>query len=161
VRRAITLTLNGEPRTLEVDARTVLVDLVREHCDLTGTHVGCRTGHCGACTVLLDGRTAKSCCVLALDVDGHAVETVESLAAAPGELHPIQEAFVRNQGLQCGYCTPGMLLSVKALLAENPAPTEREVREGIAGNLCRCTGYQNIVASVLAAAETQAQDPSS
>ena len=126
--------------------------MLREQLRLTGAHVGCATGNCGACTVLLDGQTVKSCCVLAADVDGAEILTVEGLSSRPDQMHPIQEAYVQNQGLQCGFCTPGMLLSTLQLLRENPDPTEEEIRHGIASNLCRCTGYHFIVTSIQDAA---------
>ena len=144
-------TVNGEAVEGEVDTRTVLADWLRDTLRLTGTHIGCGTGNCGACTVLLDGVTVKSCCILAADVEGQHLTTIEGLAAGT-KLHPIQEAFAKNQGLQCGYCTPGMVLSTKQLLDANPDPSEEEIRRGISGNLCRCTGYQFIVKSVQAAA---------
>lgn len=144
----VNLTVNGKDRTVEVDTRTILVDMLRDELRLTGAHVGCATGNCGACTVLLNGETVKSCCVLAADAEGHDVLTIESLSTGPHDLHPIQEAFIDNQGLQCGFCTPGMILSTLALLRENPDPTEAEIRHGIAGNLCRCTGYHFIVDSI-------------
>ena len=144
----VNLTVNGKGRTVEVDTRTILVDMLRDELRLTGAHVGCATGNCGACTVLLNGETVKSCCVLAADAEGQDVRTIESLSTGPHDLHPIQEAFIDNQGLQCGFCTPGMILSTLALLRENPDPTEAEIRHGIAGNLCRCTGYHFIVDSI-------------
>ncbi len=144
-------TVNGEEVEREVDTRTVLADWLRDGLRLTGTHIGCGTGNCGACTVLLDGVTVKSCCILAADVEGQHIFTIEGLSAGP-KLHPIQAAFAENQGLQCGYCTPGMVLSTKQLLDSNPEPSEAEIRRGISGNLCRCTGYQFIVTSVQAAA---------
>ncbi len=144
----VNLTVNGKGRTVEVDTRTILVDMLRDELRLTGAHVGCATGNCGACTVLLNGETVKSCCVLAADAEGQDVRTIESLSTGPDDLHPIQEAFIDNQGLQCGFCTPGMILSTLALLEENPDPTEAEIRHGIAGNLCRCTGYHFIVDSI-------------
>ena len=144
----VNLTVNGKGRTVEVDTRTILVDMLRDELRLTGAHVGCATGNCGACTVLLNGETVKSCCVLAADAEGQDVRTIESLSTGPNDLHPIQEAFIDNQGLQCGFCTPGMILSTLALLEENPDPTEAEIRHGIAGNLCRCTGYHFIVDSI-------------
>lgn len=143
--------VNGRGVELEVDTRMVLVDLLREELRLTGAHVGCGTGNCGACTVLLDGKTVKSCCVLAADVEGQEITTIEGIRSG-SQLHPVQEAFVENQGLQCGYCTPGMVLSTLQLLDSNPNPSEDEIRRGISGNLCRCTGYQFIVKSVQAAA---------
>jgi carbon-monoxide dehydrogenase small subunit len=151
MRVSLRCSVNGEGIELEVDTRTVLADLLRDELRLTGTHVGCGTGNCGACTVLLDGATVKSCCILAADVDGQSITTIEGIASG-SKLHPIQEAFAENQGLQCGYCTPGMVLSTKQLLDSNPSPSEAEIRRGISGNLCRCTGYQFIVKSVQAAA---------
>jgi carbon-monoxide dehydrogenase small subunit len=148
----ITVTVNGEARTGEVEARTLLVHFLRENLDLTGTHVGCDTTSCGACTVLLDGRAVKSCTAFAVQADGRTVETIEGVAQN-GELHPLQEGFWEKHGLQCGYCTPGMIMSAKALLAKNPDPTEEEIRWGISGNLCRCTGYNKIVEAVRYAAE--------
>jgi aerobic carbon-monoxide dehydrogenase small subunit len=153
VKTTVMLTVNGQRQQVEIDTRLRLVDLLRDVLHLTGTHVGCGTGNCGACTVLLDGQTVKSCCVLAADVDGQTVTTIEALSTSADQLHPIQQAFVDNQGLQCGYCTPGMVLSALQLLSENPHPSEAEIRHGIAGNLCRCTGYHFIVKSIQAAAE--------
>jgi aerobic carbon-monoxide dehydrogenase small subunit len=150
--QAITLHVNGQPRTLHCPPERLLVHALREDLRLTGTHIGCDTAQCGACTVLLDGQAVKSCNVLALQAQGHALATVEGLAAADGSLNPLQQAFSDCHGLQCGYCTPGMLMSATALLAENPQPTEAEVVHALEGNLCRCTGYVNIVAAVLAAA---------
>jgi len=138
---------------LEVDTRLNLVSLLREQLGLTGTHVGCSTGNCGACTVILDGKTVKSCAILAADVDGQEVLTIESLSSSADDLHPIQRAFVAHQGLQCGFCTSGMVLSTLLLLQENPDPSEAEIRRAIAGNLCRCTGYQLIIESIVAAAK--------
>jgi carbon-monoxide dehydrogenase small subunit len=131
----------------------ILADMLRDELRLTGTHIGCGTGSCGACTVMLDGQTVKSCCILAADVDGQTIKTIEGLSSGARELHPIQEAFVEHQGLQCGYCTPGMVLSSLQLLNENPKPTDDEIRHAIAGNLCRCTGYQFIVKSIREAAK--------
>lgn len=148
----ITLTVNGRVHQLDIDTRTSLVELLREGLRLTGAHVGCRTGNCGACTVLLDGETVKSCCILAADVNGSSVTTVEGLSTGVDGLHPVQQAFVEHQGLQCGFCTPGMVLSTVKLLSTNPNPSETEIRHAIAGNLCRCTGYQFIVESIQAAA---------
>ena len=145
------VTVNGTPRDVEIDARLTLVYLLRENFGLTGTHVGCTTGNCGACTVLLDGKTVKSCSIFAADVNGSEIVTIEGLAAGD-ELHPLQEAFWEQHGLQCGFCTPGMVLSTLALLEQNPSPTETEIRHAISGNLCRCTGYQFIVESIQAAA---------
>jgi aerobic carbon-monoxide dehydrogenase small subunit len=148
----VTITVNGEKRAADVEPRLLLAHLLRYGFKLTGTHTGCDTSNCGACTVLLDGTAIKSCTMLAIQADGHDVTTVEGLATA-SELHPIQEGFKQEHGLQCGFCTPGMMLAAKALLDENPDPTEDEVRWALSGNLCRCTGYQNIVKSVLWAAE--------
>jgi len=148
----LTLTVNGSEERLDIDTRQNLVGLLREQLGLTGTHVGCSTGNCGACTVVLDGRTVKSCSILAADVDGREVLTIESLSSGAEDLHPLQQAFVANQGLQCGFCTPGMVLSALKLLEENPDPTEDEIRHAIAGNLCRCTGYQLVIKSVVEAA---------
>jgi len=156
--RRITVTVNGKQHTLDVEPRLLLAHLIRQGLELTGTHTGCDTTHCGACTVLIDGSPVKSCTMFAVQVDGHEVTTVEGLASASG-LHPIQEGFRDEHGLQCGFCTPGMMLTAKALLDENPDPTEDEVRWALSGNLCRCTGYQNIVKSVLvAAARLRAKD---
>ncbi len=149
--RRITVTVNGKQHTLDVEPRLLLAHLIRQGLELTGTHTGCDTTHCGACTVLVDGSPVKSCTMFAVQVDGHEVTTVEGLTSASG-LHPIQEGFRDEHGLQCGFCTPGMMLTAKALLDENPDPTEDEVRWALSGNLCRCTGYQNIVKSVLVAA---------
>jgi carbon-monoxide dehydrogenase small subunit len=151
-RHAIRLTVNGAEQKAEVESRLLLVHFLREDLRLTGTHIGCDTTHCGACTVLLDGRPVKSCTVLAVQADGRAVTTVEGLEQ-DGKLHPVQEGFHQEHGLQCGYCTPGMMLTSVALLAGNPSPSEGEIREAISGNLCRCTGYVNIVKSVQYAAE--------
>ena len=148
----ITLTINGESVTRSVEARTLLVHFIREDLSLTGTHIGCDTTSCGACTVLVDGRPVKSCTMFAVQADGAQVETIESLAAG-GELHPLQEGFWEKHGLQCGYCTPGMIMSAKGFLADNPNPTEDEIRHGISGNLCRCTGYNKIVEAIQYAAE--------
>ena len=150
--RRITVTVNGEERTVEVEPRVLLVHLLRQGLALTGTHIGCDTTSCGACTVLVDGRPTKSCTMLAVQTDGRAVTTVEGIATA-SELHPLQEGFKEEHGLQCGFCTPGMMISAMALLERNPSPTEDEVRWALSGNLCRCTGYQNIVKAVLWAAE--------
>jgi aerobic carbon-monoxide dehydrogenase small subunit len=132
--------------------RLTLADFLRHQLDLTGTHIGCEHGVCGACTILIDGRSARSCLMLAVQTDGRAITTVEGIAPGPGEMHPLQEAFRDNHGLQCGFCTPGMLTTLIELLHDNPDPTEEEVRIAISGNLCRCTGYQGIVAAVLDAA---------
>ena len=143
----IALTVNGKRRQADVEPRLLLVHFLREHLRLTGTHVGCDTTQCGACTVLVDGRSVKSCTIFAVQADGSEVTTVEGLAAN-GQLHPLQEAFWQEHGLQCGFCTPGMIMTAVGLLAENPTPSEREIREGIAGNFCRCTGYQHIVNAI-------------
>lgn len=151
---AIGLTVNGERHELSVDPRTVLVDLIREGLNLTGTHVGCRTGDCGACTVLRDGEIVKSCLSLAAGADGCELTTIEGIAAE-GELTPIQQAFWDEYGFQCGYCLPGMLFAAQDLLANNPDPDESEIRHAIDGNLCRCTGYHGIVRAIAAAAAAQ------
>ena len=143
----ITVTINGEKQTRKVEARTLLVHFLREDLGLTGTHVGCDTTSCGACTVSLDGEAVKSCTVFAVQADGAAIETVEGIAR-DGKLHPLQEGFWEKHGLQCGFCTPGMLMSARSLLAKNPRPTEDEIRHGISGNLCRCTGYNKIVEAI-------------
>jgi len=143
----IRVTVNGTPREAAVDSRLLLVHFLREVLRLTGTHIGCDTTHCGACTVLLDGDPVKSCTVLAVQADGREVMTVESLEK-DGKLHPVQDGFWQEHGLQCGYCTPGMMMTSYALLQKNPHPTEREIRQAISGNLCRCTGYVNIVKAV-------------
>jgi len=145
------ITVNGTPRELEIEPRRLLVEVLREDLDLTGTHIGCDTTFCGACTVLLNGRNIKSCTVLAVQADGGEVTTVEGLEKE-GKLDPVQEAFADCHGLQCGYCTPGFLMSTHALLARNPHPTAEQIRKGVAGNTCRCTGYQNIFKAVRAAA---------
>ena len=147
----ISVTVNGEARAADVEPRLLLVHFIRESLNLTGTHIGCDTTHCGACTVLLDGRPVKSCTVFAVQADGRDVKTVESLAAG-GALHPIQEAFTEEHGLQCGFCTPGMMLTGVAFLESNPDPTETEIRQAISGNLCRCTGYVNIIKAYQSAA---------
>jgi carbon-monoxide dehydrogenase small subunit len=153
--RDITLTVNGTERTLEVEPRRLLVHAIREDLDMTGTHIGCDTGNCGACTVLKDGEPIKSCLLFAAQADGAEIMTVEGMEDLPESdgLHPLQEGFHEEHGLQCGYCTPGMLMAGKALLDENPDPDEDEIREAISGNLCRCTGYQNIVRSIEYAAD--------
>ena len=151
-KHSITMTINGTEHSAEVDSRLLLVHLIRDELRLTGTHIGCDTTHCGACTVLIDGEPMKSCTVLAVQADGREIKTVEGLAEN-GNLHPLQEGFWEEHGLQCGYCTPGMLMTGYALLRRNPDPSEIEIREAISGNLCRCTGYVNIVKSVRYAAE--------
>jgi carbon-monoxide dehydrogenase small subunit len=150
MKSAVTITVNGEPRTAEAEPRTLLVHLLREHLNLTGTHVGCDTSNCGACTVWLDGDAVKSCTVLAVQADGREVTTIEGISEN-GDLHPMQRAFHEHHALQCGYCTPGMVMTAIKLLEANPAPTDVEIRHGLEGNLCRCTGYENIVAAVRAA----------
>ncbi|HKS49731.1 MAG TPA: (2Fe-2S)-binding protein [Amycolatopsis sp.] len=147
----VTIQINGQPFSDEVEDRTLLVHFVRENAGLTGTNIGCDTTSCGACTVLLDGESVKSCTVLAAQADGHEVTTIEGMAGADGELHPLQRAFREQHGLQCGFCTPGMIMASASLLAHNPKPTRTEVREGLEGNLCRCTGYHNIVNAVMEA----------
>jgi len=151
-RVAVRLTVNGREVEREVEPRLLLSDFLRQDLGLTGTHVGCEHGVCGVCTVLLDGEPVRSCLMLAVQADGHAVETVESLASESGELHPLQEAFREAHGLQCGFCTPGVLMTLKAFLRVTPNPTEDEARLALSGNLCRCTGYQHIVDAVLLAA---------
>jgi carbon-monoxide dehydrogenase small subunit len=150
--KRITVTVNGDSHEREVEARRLLVHFLRDDLDLTGTHIGCDTGNCGACTVIYDGMAIKSCMMLAVQADGAAIETVEGLAAN-GELHPLQKAFRATHALQCGYCTPGMLMSAKHLLEHNPEPTDEEIRRALQGNICRCTGYVNIVEAVQAAAK--------
>lgn len=148
----ISVTVNGVTHTSDVEPRTLLVQYVREHLGLTGTNIGCDTSSCGACSLHLDGEAVKSCTVLAVQADGHEITTIEGLAAEDGTLHPMQQAFMENHALQCGYCTPGMVMAATSFLREHPHPTEDEVRTGLEGNLCRCTGYHNIVQAVLAAA---------
>jgi carbon-monoxide dehydrogenase small subunit len=148
----ITVTVNGTQRSADVEPRTLLVHLVRDHLGLTGTNVGCDTSSCGACTLHLDGESVKSCTLLAAQADGGEITTIEGLAR-DGELHPMQQAFMEHHGLQCGYCTPGMIMAATSLLDEQPNPTEEDVRIGLEGNLCRCTGYHNIVQAVLACAK--------
>lgn len=150
---AVSLTVNGKSVTAEVDPRTLLVQLLREHLRLTGTHVGCDTSQCGACVVLVNGKAVKSCTVLALQLEGADVLSIEGLAPSDGPLHPMQEAFRENHGLQCGYCTPGILMTMKVFLDETPSPDEAQIREALSGNLCRCTGYQHIVDAMQLAAE--------
>jgi aerobic carbon-monoxide dehydrogenase small subunit len=153
---SVTITVNGKPETREVENRTLLVQFLREYLGLTGTHVGCDTTQCGACVVHLDGYSAKSCTMLAVQVNGADVKTIEGLADGE-KLHPMQEAFRENHGLQCGFCTPGMVMSAVHLLKVNPKPNEREIREWLEGNICRCTGYHNIVKAIAACAENQAK----
>lgn len=148
----ISVTVNGATTSQEVDARLLLVHFIRENLDLTGTHIGCDTTSCGACTIILDGRAVKSCTLFAVQADGGEIETIEGVASN-GHLHPLQEGFWEKHGLQCGFCTPGMIMSAKQLLSKNPNPTEDEIRWAISGNLCRCTGYNKIVEAVQYAAE--------
>jgi carbon-monoxide dehydrogenase small subunit len=150
-RHTVTVTANGQKRSAEVEARLLLVHFIRDELRLTGTHIGCDTTSCGACTVLLDGQPVKSCTVFTVQADGKTVDTVEGLAQG-GKLHPLQEGFKEHHGLQCGFCTPGMLMAAKGLLTRNAKPSEEEIRWGISGNLCRCTGYQNIVKAIQYAA---------
>jgi carbon-monoxide dehydrogenase small subunit len=151
----LSLTVNGNARTDDIEGRMLLVHYLRETAGLTGTNVGCDTSSCGACTVLLDGESVKSCTILAAQADGAEITTIEGLADG-STMHPMQEAFREHHGLQCGYCTPGMVMAAVSLLKENPDPTEADVREGLEGNLCRCTGYHNIIEAVLAAAKAPA-----
>jgi aerobic carbon-monoxide dehydrogenase small subunit len=153
MKQTVRMTVNGAPVEREVEPRTLLVHFLREDLGLTGTNVGCETSLCGACTVLVDGKSIKSCTQLALQAEGRSVTTIEGLATN-GKLHPLQQSFWDNHGLQCGYCTPGMILASVALLSDNPHPSEEEIREGLKGNLCRCTGYHNIIKSVKAVADT-------
>ncbi|MFT4863963.1 MAG: carbon-monoxide dehydrogenase small subunit [Ilumatobacter sp.] len=148
----VSVTINGIVQTHDVEPRTLLVQFIRDNADLTGTNIGCDTSSCGACSIHLNGEAVKSCTLLAVQADGQEVRTIEGMADADGTLHPMQQAFMENHGLQCGYCTPGMVMAATSLLAENANPSENDVRIGLEGNLCRCTGYHNIVKSVLAAA---------
>ena len=150
---ALSLTVNGEARTVEVEPRTSLLDCLRDQLLLTGAHAGCEHGVCGACTVLVDGAPVRSCLMFAVQADGYAITTIEGLAPGPGELSPIQDAFCETHGMQCGYCTPAMILAAHALLADNPAPTRAEIVDAISGNICRCTGYAQIVEAIALAAE--------
>jgi len=156
--RSVEITVNGQTYNKQVEPRRLLSDFLRDDLDLRGTHVGCEHGICGACTVLMNGHTVRSCLMFAVQANGEEITTIEGLATN-GELHPLQEAFWENHGLQCGFCTPGFLLSACELLERNPDPTEEEVRVGLSGNMCRCTGYQHIVESVLAAAEKMKKIP--
>ena len=149
--QTVTATVNGQQRSGEVEPRLLLVHFIRDDLGLTGTHVGCDTSQCGACTIIMNGKAVKSCTVLAVQAEGAEITTIEGLAK-DGELHPIQEGFWEEHGLQCGYCTPGMIMTAVDLLAKNPSPTDQEIRKGIEGNLCRCTGYQNIVKAIKYAA---------
>ena len=153
----ITVQVNGAARTGEVESRRTLVDFLRDDCALTGTHVGCEHGVCGACTVIVDGEPIRSCLMFAVQADGSAVTTVEGVAPGDGAMHAIQDAFWESHSFQCGFCTPGFVMTTQAFLAENASPTEDEIRAALAGNLCRCTGYQSIVAGVAKAAESLAQ----
>jgi carbon-monoxide dehydrogenase small subunit len=153
----ISVTVNGEAHEADVEPRLLLVHFLRDNLGLTGTHVGCDTSNCGACTVLLNGRSVKSCSMFAIQAQGRVITTIEGLAAENGGLHPVQQAFHDEHALQCGFCTPGMIMAACDLLGENPDPSEAEIREGIEGNLCRCTGYQNIVRAVQSAARTMAE----
>lgn len=160
-RATVHVTVNGQSHSAEVEPRLLLVHFLREDLNLTGTHIGCDTSNCGACTVLVDGVAVKSCTLFAVQADGAAIETVEGLAQG-AQLHPLQEGFLMEHGLQCGYCTPGMLMSAKALVAANPSPTEHDIRRGISGNLCRCTGYVNIVKAIqYGAAKLRGETPAS
>ena len=157
-KHTISVTVNGEPRSAEVDSRLLLVHFIREQLELTGTHIGCDTTSCGACTVQLDGMPVKSCTVFAVQADCRAVDTIEGVAQG-GTLHPLQEGFWEQHGLQCGFCTPGMIMTAKALLAHNPNPSEDEIRHAISGNLCRCTGYVKIVEAIQYAAAKLREQP--
>jgi aerobic carbon-monoxide dehydrogenase small subunit len=159
-KQLVSVKVNGHEREAAVEPRLLLVHFIRESLQLTGTHIGCDTSHCGACTVVLNGKTVKSCTMFAVQADGAEILTVEGLASASGQLHALQEGFKQEHGLQCGFCTPGMLMSSYALLHNNPNPSEEEIRRGISGNLCRCTGYQNIVGAVQYAAAKMAKTES-
>ncbi len=152
-KQPVCVTVNGQPCAREIEPRMLLADFLRIELGLTGTHVGCEHGKCGACTVLIDGHATRACLMFAVQADGCAVETIEGLATAADSLHPIQQAFIDNHALQCGFCTPGMINTTRELLSENPDPSEREIREALAGNICRCTGYTNIVKAVRDAAD--------
>ncbi|MED1796941.1 (2Fe-2S)-binding protein [Brevibacillus nitrificans] len=155
--REITVTVNGKQLTETVETRMLLADFIRDHLNLTGTHLGCEHGVCGACTVLVDGKAARSCLMLAVQADGCSIDTVESLVKEDGTLHPLQQAFSDNHALQCGFCTPGFMMTLVDFLNENPNPNEHEIREAISGNLCRCTGYANIVKAVEQASQALAK----
>jgi carbon-monoxide dehydrogenase small subunit len=152
----VSIKINGKPASAEVEERTLLVTLIREHLHLTGTHVGCDTAQCGACTVHMDGRAIKSCNILAMQAEGASITTIEGVAHADGTLHPMQQAFHEHHGLQCGFCTPGMVMSAIDFVRHHPDPSEQDIREGLDGNLCRCTGYHNIVKAIQAAAANPA-----
>ncbi len=158
-KRLISLTVNGSKLQREVEDRRLLIHFLREDLRLTGAHIGCETSHCGACTVDMDGKSVKSCTVFAVQADGSDIRTIEGMAQADGSLHPLQEGFRMQHGLQCGYCTPGMIMRSYRLLQENPNPSDEEIRMGISGNLCRCTGYQNIVKAIQYAADKMNQTP--
>src|SRR2546428_6233864 len=154
MKHKVSLTINGKQREDEVEPRLLLVHYLRDVAGLTGTHIGCDTSQCGACTVLMDGKAVKSCTLFAVQADGHEVKTIEGMAATDGTLHPIQQAFWDEHGLQCGFCTPGFIMAAAYLLEQNPNPSDEEIRKGLEGNLCRCTGYVNIIKSVQTAART-------
>jgi carbon-monoxide dehydrogenase small subunit len=158
MKRSVTLAINGSSRSVQVEPRALLVHVLRDELNLTGTHIGCDTSQCGACTVLIDGKAVKSCTVLAVQAEGQQITTIEGLASSDA-LHPLQQGFWEKHGLQCGFCTPGMIMTAVDLLAENPDPSEAEIRHAIEGNYCRCTGYQNIVAAIQAAASTLRAHP--
>jgi aerobic carbon-monoxide dehydrogenase small subunit len=158
MKHKISLTINGKQREDEVEARLLLVHYLRDVAGLTGTHIGCDTSQCGACTIHLDGKAVKSCTLFAVQAEGHEVRTIEDMASADGTLHPIQQAFWDEHGLQCGYCTPGFIMAAAYLLDRNPDPSDEEIRKGLEGNLCRCTGYVNIVKAVQSAAKTMGGD---
>ena len=158
MKKGINITVNGEPKELFVEPNRLLVDAIRNDLELTGTKKGCGTGDCGSCTILLDGRAVKSCLILAVEADGSEILTIEGLQSG-GKLHPLQEAFIRHGAIQCGFCSPGMMMSAKALLDRCPRPTEEQVKMALAGNLCRCTGYRKIIEAVLSVSETPNADP--
>ena len=158
MKRSVTLAINGSSRSVQVEARALLVHVLRDELNLTGTHIGCDTSQCGACTVLIDGKAVKSCTVLAVQAEGQQITTIEGLASSDA-LHPLQQGFWEKHGLQCGFCTPGMIMTAVDLLAAQPDPSEAEIRHAIEGNYCRCTGYQNIVAAIQAAASTLRAHP--
>ena len=155
----VSMKVNGKPASAEVEARTLLVTFIREHLRLTGTHVGCDTAQCGACTVHMNGKAVKSCSIVAMQAEGADILTIEGVAQSDGTLHPMQQAFKDNHGLQCGFCTPGMVMNALDFARNNPNPSEKEVRESLEGNLCRCTGYHNIVRSIMAGAQAMGGKP--
>jgi aerobic carbon-monoxide dehydrogenase small subunit len=159
MKHKVSLIVNGKQREHEVEARLLLVHYLRDVVGLTGTHVGCDTSQCGACTILMDGKAVKSCTLFAVQADGHDLKTIEGMAAADGTLHPIQQAFWDEHGLQCGFCTPGFIMAASYLLDQNSNPSDEEIRKGLEGNLCRCTGYVNIVKAVQTAARTMSGEP--